>query len=231
MMPRCWSIAALSVALAACDAAPPPETRNGETAAPAPIAVEGPERRILAFGDSLFAGYGLEEHQGYPEQLEVALRDAGINAQVIDAGVSGDTTASGRQRLAFTLDAQETKPDLVLLELGGNDLLRGLPVGQTRANIEAMLRELEQRGIRVLLMGMRAPPNYGPEYQQAFDALYPELAEKYDATLAPFWLESIYRDPALFQDDRIHPTAAGIDRLVAATADEVAAALPVGEMD
>lgn len=233
MHPRSLSIALAVCALAACRSEPaeaPAEQRAAQPAS-ADTEVAGPERRILAFGDSLFAGYGLAEQQGYPEKLETALRDAGIDARVVDAGVSGDTTASGRQRLAFTLDAQEATPDLVLLELGGNDMLRGLPPEQTRANLEAMLAELQRRGIPVLLMGMRAPPNYGTEYQRAFDAIYPELAEEYGATLVPFWLEAIYRDPAMFQDDRVHPTAAGIDRLVAATADEVAAALPVGEIE
>ena len=118
------------------------------------------------------------------------------------------------------------KPDLVLLELGGNDMLRGIQPADTRANFEMMLEELQSRDIPVLLMGMRAPPNYGPEYQQQFDALYGELAREYDAELVPFWLESIYEDPTLFQSDRIHPTAEGIDALVADTIDEVRAALP-----
>ncbi len=229
MRARGWSIALAPLLLAGCDAPTPAPQPEASAPAAAPQPVAGPEQRILAFGDSLFAGYGLAEDEGYPEQLETALRDAGIDARVVDAGVSGDTTASGRQRLAFTLDAQEDAPDLVLLELGGNDMLRGLPPEQTRANIEAMLAELQQRGIPVLLIGMRAPPNYGTEYSQAFDAIYPALAEEYGATLVPFWLEAIYRDPALFQGDRVHPTAAGIDVLVAATTDEVVAALPVGQ--
>ena len=145
---------------------------------------------------------------------------------MIDAGVSGDTSAAGRQRLGFVLDQQAEKPDLVLLELGGNDMLRGIQPADTRANFEEMLEELQSRGIPVLLMGMRAPPNYGPEYQQQFDGLYGELASEYDAQLVPFWLESIYQDPSLFQSDRIHPTAEGIDALVADTLDEVLAALP-----
>ena len=198
----------------------------GETAAPADIAVEGEERRILAFGNSLFAGYNLAEHEGYPERLERALRQAGINARVVDAAVSGDTSAAGRQRLGFVLDQQAAKPDLVLLELGGNDMLRGLDPSDTRANFEAMLEELQGRDIPVLLMGMRAPPNYGPDYQQRFDALYGELAREYGADLVPFWLESIYETPALFQSDRIHPTAEGIDVLVTNTLDEVQGALP-----
>lgn len=227
---RNWSTGCAALALAACSGEAtqaPAVADEASVEAPAPeVAVSGEERRILAFGNSLFAGYGLGETEGYPEQLEAALRGQGLNARVIDAGVSGDTSAAGRQRLAFTLDALETPPDLVLLELGGNDLLRGLSPDQTRANFAAMLGELRERDIPVLIMGMRAPPNYGPEYQQSFDALYGELAREYDAPLVPFWLESIYQNPSLFQSDRIHPTAAGIEALVADTLDEVQAALP-----
>jgi acyl-CoA thioesterase-1 len=224
------SIPLLALSLAACgseaEEAEISDAAASETAAPEDIAVEGEERRILAFGDSLFAGYNLAEHEGYPERLERALRQQGINARVVDAGVSGDTSAAGRQRLGFVLDQQAEKPDLVLLELGGNDMLRGIQPADTRANFEEMLEELQSREIPVLLMGMRAPPNYGPEYQQQFDELYGELASEYDAQLVPFWLESIYQDPSLFQSDRIHPTAEGIDALVADTLDEVQAALP-----
>ncbi|ODS59340.1 MAG: arylesterase [Erythrobacter sp. SCN 68-10] len=186
----------------------------------------GPERRILAFGDSLFVGYGLGEGEGYPERLQAALRARGINAAVTNAGVSGDTTAAGRQRMVFTLDAQPQKPDLFILELGGNDLLRGLSPEQTRANLAAMLEELQRRDIPVLMMGMRAPPNYGNEFQAQFDAIYRDLAAQYDAALIPFWLEDIYRDQSLFLPDRIHPTAEGIERLVSSTIAAVRAALP-----
>ena len=227
---RHLSITAAVLVLAACGGAQddtvPPESAASEAAPVADIEVAGPERRIVAFGDSLFAGYGLAEEEGYPEQLEDALRQGGINARVIDAGVSGDTSAAGRQRLAFTLDAQDTKPDLVLLELGGNDMLRGIQPDQTRANFAAMLDELQERDIPVLLMGMRAPPNYGTEYQQRFDALYGELAREYGARLVPFWLESIFEDPSLFLEDRIHPTAEGVGMLVGDTLDDVQQALP-----
>ena len=216
-----------ALALASCGSpAPQPEPAPGETAAAEPAPVTGPERRILAFGDSLFAGYNVEDGESYPAQLEEALRAQGIDARVANAGVSGDTTAAGLQRLAFTLDAQERAPDLVILELGGNDLLRGLSPEETKANLAAMLDILAERDIPVLLMGMRAPPNYGPEFQQAFDALYPALAEEYGAELVPFFLASIYDRPQLIQPDRIHPTAEGIEALVAATADEVVEALP-----
>ena len=188
--------------------------------------VSGEERRILAFGDSLFAGYGLATDEGYPEKLEAALRARGLNARVADAGVSGDTTAGGRQRIAFVLDSMERAPDLALVELGGNDLLRGLSPVDARANLAAILQELKARGIPAVLYGMRAPPNAGPEYQGEFDAMYPELAREYDAALVPFFMEPLLGKPALIQADRIHPTAAGIDAMVAATVDAVAGALP-----
>jgi acyl-CoA thioesterase-1 len=215
--------------LSACGgAAPQTEPAPAEPAA-AEQPVMGPERRVLAFGDSLFAGYNVAQEDSYPAKLQAALRAQGINARVVNAGVSGDTSAAGLQRLAFTLDAQNPKPDLVILELGGNDLLRGLSPDETRANFTAMLDELKKRGIPVLLMGMRAQPNYGPEYQQAFDSLYPELARQYGTAFVPFWLESIYQTPSLFQQDRIHPTEDGIEALVGATVEQVAAAIPEPE--
>ncbi|TCD06919.1 arylesterase [Erythrobacteraceae bacterium CFH 75059] len=204
-----------------------PAVQTPTAAAPATAApVTGPERRILAFGNSLFAGYNLQPGESYPERLQEALRRRGLNVRVIGAGVSGDTTAAGRARLGFVLDAQERRPDLFILELGGNDLLRGLPPEQTRANLSAMLSELRRRGIPVLLMGMRAPPNLGADYVAQFDAIYADLAREHGAALVPFFLESIYDQPQLIQPDRIHPTAQGIDALVAATVDDVAAALP-----
>ena len=224
------SIAVLALATA-CQAEPEVPTARATEAArahptPATRPVAGPERRILAFGDSLFAGYGVGQENSYPAQLESALRAEGINARVFNAGVSGDTTASGRQRLAFTLDAQERKPDLALLELGANDMLRGLDPAQTRANLAAMLDEFAERGIPVLLMGMRAPPNYGPDYQRTFDEIYAELGRRPGVTLVPFWLDTIYRRPELFQSDRLHPTSEGLGLLVEATKPAVKGALP-----
>jgi acyl-CoA thioesterase-1 len=224
-------VGALALALSACggaadDAAPAAEVAaDGKPALPA-VPVMGPERRIIAFGDSLFAGYGVDPRDAYPQKLENALRAKGINADVVNAGVSGDTSAAGLQRLEFTLAAQKAVPALFILELGGNDLLRGLSPEETRANLAKMLTVLRDQKVPVLLMGMRAPPNYGPEYQAQFDAIYRDLAKQYGAALIPFWLEDIYRDPALFQSDRIHPTADGIERLVASTLDEVEGALP-----
>ena len=215
--------------LAACGSGSPPAEPAPAQTAESEQPVMGPERHVLAFGDSLFAGYNVAQEDSYPARLQAALRAKGINARVTNAGVSGDTSAAGRQRLAFTLDAQAAKPDLVILELGGNDLLRGLSPDETRANFAAMLDELKKRQIPVLLMGMRAPPNYGPEYQKTFDELYPALAKQYGAALIPFWLESIYRDQSLFQQDRIHPTEDGIEALVGATVEQVAGAIPEAE--
>ncbi|WP_305098262.1 arylesterase [Croceibacterium aestuarii] len=227
---RSWSILA-ALALAACGSEAPPAP--AETAGPEPralaepaVPVVGEERQILAFGDSLFAGYGLEKDEGYPERLEAALRARGINASVADAGLSGDTTAGGLQRIDFVLNAMQRPPDLALVELGGNDLLRGLSPQEAKDNLSAILDQLGQRKIPVVLYGMRAPPNAGPQYQRDFDAMYPALAKEYGATLVPFFLEPVYDKPELRQADRIHPTAEGIEDMVAATVDTVAGALP-----
>ena len=207
------------------------EAGAGGDAALDPIPVMGEEVRILAFGDSLFAGYGLKDpgRDSYPSKLEAALRGRGVNARISNAGFSGDTSAAGLQRLGFVLDAEEEAPDLFILELGANDLLRGLSPEETRENLSAILEELKRREVPVLIMGMRAPPNLGPEYQSAFDGLFGELAQEYDTALIPFWLEAIYQDPQLFQDDRKHPTIEGVEELVGATVGPVSAAIPVSE--
>lgn len=227
-----WAIV-MAVWLAGCGEDPPaPRPSDGVSAEAAGLAekrspVMGPTRRILAFGDSLFAGYRLGDEESYPAKLEAALRARGIDARVTNAGVSGDTSAAGLQRIGFVLDSLETPPDLAIVELGGNDLLRGIPPAETRKNLTAILDQLAKREIPVLLMGMRAPPNLGAAFVAEFDGLYPALAERYDAALVPFFLQSIYDKPALIQPDRVHPTAKGIDALVAATVDEVADALPL----
>ncbi|MES2700039.1 MAG: arylesterase [Pseudomonadota bacterium] len=228
MAMRGLTILMATLLLAGCDseAAPAPGPAASAVTLDEDLPVVGPERTILAFGDSLFAGYNLGPDEGYPERLEPALRARGINARVIDAGVSGDTSAAGRQRIAFVLDNMATPPDLALVELGGNDLLRGLPPAQTRENIAAILAELKKRDIPVLLMGMRAPPNLGVEFQAEFDALYPALAQEYDVPLVPFFLAAVFDQPALIQDDRIHPTAEGIVQIVGATVEQVAGAIP-----
>ena len=214
--------------LAACsNEAPAPNT--AQTAEATPVATPRPvgdERLIVAFGDSLYAGYGLDKDESLPAQLESELRAAGINATVINAGVSGDTSAAGRQRLAFTLDGLPRAPDLVILGLGGNDALRQIPAAQTRSEMTAMMEELKRRNIPVLLTGMRAPPNLGPDYAAAFERIWPHLAKQYGAGLYPFILDGVITDPALMQRDGIHPTAAGVARMADAIAPLVQKALP-----
>ena len=181
---------------------------------------------VLAFGDSLFAGYGLPAGHGFAPQLQDVLRREGVRAFVTNAGVSGDTSTGGRARLAWTLDGLKAKPDLVLLELGANDLLRGVSPAVTRANIDAMLAELERRGLKTVVAGMIAPPNVGPTFMRAFNGLYPELAAKYDAPLYPFILNGVVGNRALVLPDNVHPNAAGVRRMVAGVLPLVMGALP-----
>lgn len=217
------------LALAACDRAvapPVPEQSRSALDTPPEIPVMGPERPILAFGDSLLAGYGLNDGESYPARLEQALRARGVNARIANAGVSGDTTAAGLQRLDFTMKSQAEKPELAIISLGGNDMLRGLPPEQTRRNLDAILRRLTDQHVRVLLLGMMAAPNLGKDYAAQFNPIYPQLAQKYHAVLVPFFLQPVIGKPDLQQQDHIHPTAIGVDAIVAATVDDVKDALP-----
>jgi acyl-CoA thioesterase-1 len=168
---------------------------------------------IVAFGDSLYAGYGVDPKQSFPARLEQALKAKGLAVTVRNAGVSGDTTAAARRRLAFTLDGG-AKPDLVMVNLGGNDMLRGIDPAETRANLTAICEELKKRGIPILLTGMIAAPNMGADYASRFNPIYPELAEKYDAALYPFFLDGVVTDAKLMQKDSVHPTAQGIEVIV-----------------
>lgn len=168
------------------------------------------EPLVWALGDSLTAGYGLAPGQGFVPQLRAALTGAGVPATVANGGVSGDTAAQGRARLLWGLRGLGRTPDLVIVELGANDMLRGLPVAQTRANLDTILAELERRHIPVLLAGMRASRNLGPDYGRAFDALYPALARTHGASLYPFFLDGVVGRPALIQEDGLHPNPAGV---------------------
>ena len=181
-----------------------------------PSAVPIPTRApvVLAFGDSLYAGYQLGPHESYPARLEAALAARGHPMHVVNAGVSGDTTADGKARLAFTLDNQPRQPALVLLGLGGNDMLRGLPPEQAEANLDAIMAELRKRKIPVVLTGMLAAPNLGADYVQKFNQIYPALALKYQATLVPFLLQPIVGHPEWQLPDHIHPNAQGVDKVV-----------------
>jgi acyl-CoA thioesterase I len=169
---------------------------------------------VVAFGDSLYAGYRLAPNEGLAPQLQAALKADGINVRVHNAGVSGDTTAAGKTRLSFVLDNLERKPDLVVLGLGGNDMLRGIKPEETQANMAAMMDELEKREIAVILTGMLAAPNLGTDYGNAFNSIFPALAKQYDAPLYPFLLDGVITDKALMLPDNIHPNAKGIARVV-----------------
>ena len=217
-------LAALS--LNGCERPATPEPSPTTATAKTPRPPAGPERLIVAFGDSLYAGYGLKPGESWPSGIEQALWARGINAKVINAGVSGDTTAAARARLAFVLDAQTRKPDLVAVGLGGNDMLRGLPPAQARANIDAILTELDKRKIPALLTGMLAAPNLGAEYAKDFNAIFPALAKQHGAALVPFFLQPVLGKPDLIQADHVHPTARGIALIVADTVDDVEGALP-----
>ena len=167
---------------------------------------------LAALGDSLTAGYGLPAAEAFPVRLEAALRAKGYDVTIANYGVTGDTTSGGLARLEAVLAA---KPDGVILELGANDVLRGLPPELVRANLDTMLTRLGEARIPVLLCGMRALANYGRDYAAAFEALYPELAKSHGALLYPFFLEGVVDRPDLNQADGLHPKRTGVDVIVA----------------
>jgi len=167
--------------------------------------------RILALGDSLTAGYGLPADAAFPVQLENSLKAQGYDVSVINAGVSGDTTAGGRARLDWAL---ADKPQVAIVALGANDGLRGIDPKVTEANLDAILTRLKRDGVRVLLAGMFAPPNYGPDYAKQFADLFPRLADKHKVAFYPFFLDGVARDPKLNQADGLHPTRDGIAAMV-----------------
>jgi acyl-CoA thioesterase-1 len=183
----------------------------------APAGARVPE--ILAFGDSLTAGFGLPADGAFPSRLEARLRAEGVGVHMVNAGVSGDTTAGGLARLDWAL---ADKPDVVIHELGANDALRGIDPAITRANLDAMIGKIQASGAKLLLMGMRAPANLGEEYQQEFERIYPELARAHGVTLYPFFLEGVAMDPKLNQPDGIHPNERGVTALVERIAPVVA---------
>jgi acyl-CoA thioesterase I len=181
------------------------EGKPSAACGPAPV-------RIVALGTSLTAGYGLGPGEGYIDDLEAPLKALGCKASIENAGVSGDTSAGGLARLDWTL---ASSPQIVLVELGGNDALRGLPPRETENNLDQILAELTARKLPVLFMGMRAPPNLGKEYGAEFNAIYPRLAQKYRVTFYPFVLDGVAAIPSLNQADGIHPNAKGAKLMAA----------------
>ena len=180
-------------------------------------AVAGGTKTIVAFGDSLTAGYGLDPAHSYTVLLEKRVKSKGVDVKVVNAGVSGDTSTGGRARLEWTLDGLSAPPDLVILELGANDALRGESPDLTFKNLDWMLGTLKKRGIPVLLAGMMAPPNMGREYEDKFNAIYPKLAKKYGVAFHPFFLDGVAANPKLNQGDGMHPNPEGekivVDRI------------------
>lgn len=179
------------------------------------------ERLVVAFGDSLTAGYNLGPGEGFAPQLDAALPGASVH----DAGVSGETTAGGLARLDWVLNSLKRTPDLVILELGANDMLRGQPPEQAKANLDAMLAKLRQRRIKVLLAGMLAAPNLGADYGKRFNAIYPALARKHAVPLYPFFLDGVAGNRALQLADGMHPNKAGVAVMVRNILPSVRAAL------
>jgi acyl-CoA thioesterase-1 len=202
------SIAAALLSILLCGAAPAPER---------PL--------VLAFGDSLTAGYGLDAGLGFAPQLQGMLRRHGIAAVVADGGVSGDTSEAAKARIGWTLDGLPRKPDLVIVELGANDMLRVLDPALTRANLEAIMVELKRRDIKVLVAGMRAAPNLDPGYVARFEAIYPRLARENGSAIYPFFMEGVAGQKGMIQQDGMHPTFAGVKRIVTGITPAVKAAL------
>jgi acyl-CoA thioesterase-1 len=167
--------------------------------------------QIVDIGDSLTAGFGLPEEEAFPARLEARLKAQGLNVHIANAGVSGDTTAAGPALLDWAL---ADKPDLVILALGANDALRGTPAAEVKANLDKMIEKIQASGAKLLLLGMLAPPNWGKDYQEAFDRIYTDLAQRHHVTLYPFFLEGVAMNPDLNQPDGLHPNEKGVGVLV-----------------
>jgi acyl-CoA thioesterase I len=188
------------------------DARPGTQAPPPSNAASRPEERVLvAFGDSLTSGRGVSPEESYPAQLQEKLVLSGYRYRVVNAGVSGETTAGGLRRVDWIL---KSKPDIIILELGANDGLRGLNLSQTRTNLEQIIERLLAGGATVILAGMKLPPNYGTEYRHAFESMYGDLAKRYGLPFIPFFLEGVAAKAHLNQADGIHPTGAGYGILV-----------------
>jgi acyl-CoA thioesterase-1 len=183
------------------------------------------EKLVLAIGDSLTSGYGLKPNESFPAQLEAALRKNGMDVRVHNAGVSGDTTTVGRNRLSWVLARVKAKPDLAIIELGANDMLRGQPPKQAKANLDFIISSLKGRGIPVLLTGMKASYNLDKAYRAEFDAIYPALAKKHRVPLYPFYMDGVTGNREMLLPDQLHPTAKGVAEIVRRITPQVRAAL------
>jgi acyl-CoA thioesterase I len=216
---RSWGLALLLLVLAACSRSPQPPAQQPAPVQPAPpTASVNPDDtghpKIVVLGDSLTAGLGLLETQAYPALLQEKLREDGYQWDVINAGISGDTSAAGLQRIDWALSQGDVR--ILVLELGANDGLRGLPIAEMKKNLAAIIERAQEKRMSVLLAGMEAPPNFGPEYTVSFRQVYRDLAREYKVTLLPFLLDKVAGVPSLNQSDGIHPNIDG-SRIVADT--------------
>lgn len=182
------------------------------TATASLVAAAAPTPTILVLGDSLSAAYGISDQQGWVSLLDDKLNDNGYTHKVVNASISGDTTQDALSRLDSTLERHE--PDIVIVELGGNDGLRAFTVDAIEHNLTRILETIRENGAKIVLAGIRIPSNYGPAYTESFEGLYPKLAEAFDAALVPFFMKGVATDPGLMQDDGIHPNAAAQPRLL-----------------
>jgi acyl-CoA thioesterase I len=214
---RVWLAAALAMCALACGPARSDEREEPRAAArpaasaPAPAPAAATRPRIVALGDSLTAGLGLPSTSAYPALLEQRLKEGGMNYEVVNAGVSGDTSAGGLERLDWALQGDVR---VLIVALGGNDGLRGLPLEQLRGNLAQIIERAQAKHIAVVLAGMEAPPNYGRDYIAGFHKIYPELAAQYHVAFVPFLLQNVAGNASLNQRDGIHPTPEGA-RIVA----------------
>jgi acyl-CoA thioesterase I len=196
--------------LAACGEQPKSEAPTAHVKVqPSPVQTDD-RPAIVAFGDSLSAGFGVEGGLSYPDFLQKELDRRGLHYRVVNAGNSGDTSSDGLDRVEQVI---AMKPAIVIVEFGANDGLRGLPVASTRANLEQIIERLQKAGARIVLAGMTLPPNYGPDYIRSFEKIYPELAKKYKAALIPFLLEGVAGDTRYMQRDGLHPNVEGNRRV------------------
>lgn len=209
-----YSFLLVLIALAGCSSQPKPEPAEEAPRAsaqkPQSPPVADSRHRLVAFGDSLTAGFGAEPGASYPDFLQKLIDRRHYPWRVINAGISGDTSADGVARIPTVLEA---KPEIVILELGANDGLRGIPVDATRSNLEQIIVALQNAGAKVVLAGMTLPPNYGPDYIRPFEQVFTGLAEKYKLTLIPFLLAGVGGNRSLMQQDGLHPTGEGNRRV------------------
>jgi acyl-CoA thioesterase-1 len=212
---------------AACSNGQAATSNDGKAAPASEQKAQAPQRSslVVAFGDSLYAGYGLTSSQSFPAALQRALGSQGISAEVINAGVSGETTAGGRNRIGSVLDRLKRKPDLVMVGLGANDVFRGFSPQQTRANLEAIILELKRRGIPVMLTGIAAPAGFQHPYLARFEGVYADLARRHGVALEPSFLDGVITNRKYLLADGVHPNAAGVSRMAERVAPQVAAVL------